>query len=131
MKRPGDTIKISAKRGDKMKHFDVVLRNKAGKSELVARETFDAVTSLGGEFANINLSDKQKKELGIKGGIQVTRVASDGLLGRAKVQRGYIITHINGTAIYSVNDLYRITAKITSIEGVYPNGRSVTYSLVE
>jgi S1-C subfamily serine protease len=131
MKRPGDTIKISVKRDDKVKQFDVVLRNKAGKSELVARETFDAVASLGGTFANINLSDKQKKELGVKGGIQVTKVAPDGVLARAKVQRGYIITHINGTTIDSVNDLYRITARVTSIEGVYPNGKSVTYSLVE
>jgi S1-C subfamily serine protease len=131
MKRPGDTIKISAKRDGKVKQFDVILRNKAGKSELVAKETFDTVASLGGEFANINLSDKQKKELGIKGGIQVSKVAPNGVLARAKVQRGYIIPHLNGITIDSVNDLYRITAKITSIEGVYPGGRSVTYSLVE
>ncbi len=130
-KRPGDTVKIVAKRDGKLKQFDVILRNRAGKSELVERSTFDAVESLGGEFADIRLSDKQKKELDIKGGIQVTSIARDGILARANVRRGYIITHINGRAIDSVNDLYRITEKITSIEGVYPNGKSVTYSLVE
>ena len=130
-RRPGDTMKIVAKRDGKVKQFDVVLRNRAGKSELVERNTFDAIESLGGEFAEIRLSDKQKKELDIKGGIQVTSIARDGILARANVQRGYIITQINGRAIGSVNDLYRITEKITSIEGVYPNGKSVTYSLVE
>ena len=129
-KRPGDIIKIFAKRDGKMKQFDVVLRNRAGKSELLPKNSYDAIKALGGELANINLSDKQKRELGIKGGIQVTSVGHDGILARAKVQRGYIITHINGTAIDSVNDLYRITSRIASIEGVYPNGKTVNYSLV-
>ncbi len=129
-KRPGDIIKIIAKRDGKVKQFDVTLRNKAGKSELIAKDTFDAVKSLGGEFANINLTDKQKKELGIKGGIQVVSIERGGILDRAHVQKGYIITHINGTPIYSVNDLYKITDRITLIDGVYTNGRSISYSLV-
>ncbi len=129
-KRPGDVIKIIAKRDGKVKQFDVTLRNKAGKSELIAKDTFDAVKSLGGEFANINLTDKQRKELGIRGGIQVTSIERDGILAKARVQKGYIITHINGTAINSVNDLYKISDKITLIDGVYPNGKSISYSLV-
>jgi Do/DeqQ family serine protease len=130
-KRPGDKIKISAKRDGKVKQFDVTLRNKAGKSELIAKETFDTFESLGGEFENINLSNKQKKELGIKGGIRVAGISRDGILARAKVQRGYIITHINDTPIYSVNDLYKVTDKITSIDGIYPGRGRVTYSFVE
>jgi Do/DeqQ family serine protease len=130
-KRPGDIIKIIAKRDGKVKQFTVTLRNKVGKSELIAKESFDSVKSLGGTFENINLSDRQKKELDIKGGIRVASISQNGILARARVQRGYIITHINDLPIYSVNDLYKVTDKITSIDGVYPNGRSVTYSIVE
>ncbi len=130
-KRPGDAVKISVKRDGKVKQFNVVLRNRAGKSEPVARETFDAIESLGGEFADIRLTEKQQKELGIKAGVQVAGVKQEGVLARARVQRGYIITHLNGREVRSVNDLYRITGRVTSIEGVYPNGRAVTYSLVE
>jgi Do/DeqQ family serine protease len=130
-KRPGDTVEIVARRGNNMKHFDVLLRNRAGKSELVARETFDAIESLGGEFAEVRLSDRQRRELDIRGGIQVASVEQGGILARAGVKRGYIITHINGRAIASVGDLYRLTDKITTIEGTYPDGRAVTYSLVE
>jgi Do/DeqQ family serine protease len=132
LKRPGDKIKISAKRGSDVKQFEVVLRNRAGKSELLPADSFDALKALGGEFGTLDLSARQKRELGIDGGIQVTAISEGGILARAGVRRGYIITHINGKTINSVNDLYRVTEKITSIEGVYPNnGRSVTYSLVE
>jgi Do/DeqQ family serine protease len=128
--RPGDTINISVKRDGKVKQFDVVLRNKAGKSELIAKETFSAIESLGGEFADIDLSNKEKRELGIRGGIQVTAIEENGILARARVRRGYIITQINGTSINSVNELYNITEKITSLEGIYPDGRAIGYSIV-
>ncbi len=128
--RPNDEVKVTVKRDGKVKQFDVVLRNKAGKAELVNRDTVDAVVALGGQFAEIN--DRTKKELGIKYGIQVVSIDSDeGILARARIRRGYVITKINGMEIHSVNDLNRITDKITDIEGIYPDGRSVTYSLVQ
>ncbi len=130
LKRPGDIIKISAKRGGSVKQFDVVLRNRAGKSELLPADSFDALKELGGQYEEVKLSAKEKKELGIEGGIRVAAITEGGILARAGVRRGYIITHVNGREIESVSDLYRITEKITSIEGVYPNGRAVTYSLV-
>jgi Do/DeqQ family serine protease len=131
LKRPGDNIKISAKRDGSVKQFNVVLRNRAGKSELLAADSFDALKELGGEYGTLDLKARQKRELGIDGGIQVTAIAEGGILAKARVRRGYIITHINGREINSVNDLYRITEKITSIEGVYPDGRSANYTLVE
>ncbi len=129
LKRPGDIIKISAKRGSSVKQFDVVLRNRAGKSELLPANSFDAIKELGGQFEELNLTNRRKRELRIEGGIQVTSVAQGGIMSRLGVRRGYIITHINGKSIKSVNDLYRITEKITMIEGVYPDGRGMTYSL--
>ena len=113
-----------------MKQFDVVLRNRAGKSELLPADSFDALKELGGQYEEVKLSSKERRELGIDGGIRVAAITEGGILARAGVRRGYIITHVNGREIGSVNDLYRITEKITSIEGVYPNGRAVTYSLV-
>ncbi|MBP3331443.1 MAG: Do family serine endopeptidase [Tidjanibacter sp.] len=128
--RPNDKVSVKVKRNGNVKQFDVVLRNKAGKAELVQRDMVDAVAALGGQFAEIN--DRTKKELGIKYGIQVVSIDSDeGILARARIRRGYVITHINGMEIRSVNDLNRITDKITDIEGVYPDGRSVNYSLVQ
>ena len=131
LKRPGDRVNISAKRDGKVKQFEVELRNRAGKSELLTAETFDAIKELGGEYREINLTTRQKRELGIDGGIQVTAVAQGGILAKARVRREFIITHVNEKSIKSISDLYRITERITTIEGVYPDGRAMTYSLVE
>lgn len=126
--RPNDKVKISVKRDGKVKQFDVTLRNKAGKAELLSRDYIDAAEALGGRFAEI--SDRTKKEFNIRNGIQVADVSSDGILARARVKRGFIITHINEEPVYSVSDLNRISEPITLIEGVYPNGRAISYSLI-
>lgn len=131
--RPNDKVTVKVKRDGKVKQFEVVLRNKAGKAELVSKDDVDVARELGGEFAE--LSDKAKKDLKIDGGIKVTRVKEGGLLQRAKVNQGFVITHINDHKIGSVSDLDRITSKIESIDGIYYDpirgiNREVRYSLV-
>lgn len=127
--RPNDKVKISVKRGDDMKHFEVVLRNKAGKAELISKDDVDVEQSLGGKFAAVN--ERAMRELDIKGGLQVTQIKQGGLLAKARVREGFIITHINDRPVRSVNDLSKINEKITSIDGIYPNGRSASYTFVE
>ncbi len=127
--RPGDALKIEVKRNGDVKQFDVVLRNRIGKEELMAGDAVDAVNALGGQFAEI--SDRIKRDLDIKGGVQVIGVKEDGVLARSRISKGYIITHINGNRINSVADINRITSEIESIDGVYPDGRYVSYSIVK
>lgn len=126
---PNDKIKVSVKREGKTKQLDVVLRNKAGKAELLTRDYVDVAESLGGRFAEINA--KTKKELNIGYGIRVTEIRSGGVLARARVKEGFVITHVNERAIHSVDDLNRITDPVTSIDGVYPNGRGASYTLIQ
>lgn len=127
--RPNDKVKLSIKRGDSMKQFDVTLRNKAGKTELMTRDDVDVVEVLGGRFADAG--EKLCRELDIKGGVQVTGVKTGGILARAKVREGFVITHINDRPVRSSDDLRRMTDKVHSIDGIYPNGRSASYMLVE
>ena len=127
--RPNDKVSLVVKRGDKVKHFDVVLRNKAGKAELLTKNDIDVVEVLGGRFADID--SKTAKKLDIKGGVQVQSVKSGGLLAKARVREGFVITHINDKSVRSVADLGRLTDKIQTIDGVYPNGKSATYVVVE
>ena len=67
----------------------------------------------------------------IKGGVQVVGIKADGILARARVKQGFVITHINDRPVYSLGDMQRMTEKVRSIDGVYPNGRSASYTLVE
>lgn len=127
--RPNDKVTISVKRDGKTKQFEVVLRNKAGKAELLSRDYVDVAESLGGRFAEIN--DRTRRELRIENGIRVTEVRPGGVLARARVKEGFVITHINDRPIRSVADLDRVTGPVTYIEGVYPNGRAISYSLVQ
>ncbi len=127
--RPNDKVKLSVKRGDSVKHFEAVLRNKAGKAELLSKDDVDAVEVLGGRFADA--SDKLLKHLDLRGGAQVVEVKAGGLLERARVRRGFVITHINDKVIRSAADLTALTDKIRSIDGVYPDGRTASYVIVE
>lgn len=128
-RRPNDKVKISVKRDGDVKQIDVILRNKAGKTELITKEDVDVVEALGGKFADAGT--KLCRELDIRGGVQVVGVKSDGILARARVKQGFVITHINDRPVYAVSDLERMTEKVRSIDGIYPNGRSASYMLVE
>lgn len=127
--RPNDKVKLSVKRGKDVKQFDITLRNKAGKAELLKRDYVDALEVLAGQFADID--SKAKKEYKIDGGVRVISINNGGILSKARVKAGYIITHINDREILTTSDISRITTKITLIDGVYPDGRRASYSLVE
>ncbi len=126
---PNDQVKISVKRADKVKLFEVTLRNKAGKTELLTKEDIDVSETLGGKF--VDAGEKLCRELDIRGGVQVAGIKADGLLARARVKEGFVITHINNRSVYSVADLKKLTGKIRSIDGIYPNGRAASYMVVE
>ena len=128
-RRPNDTVKLSIKRDGEVKQIEVTLRNKAGKTELMTKEDVDVVEALGGKFADAGT--KLCRELDIKGGVQVVGIKADGILARARVKQGFVITHINDRPVYSLSDMQRMTEKVRSIDGVYPNGRSASYMLVE
>lgn len=127
--RPNDKVKISVKRGGDVKHFNVTLRNQAGKPELLAPGSVNVVEVLGGRF--VDAGAKLCHRLGIKGGVQVAELKQGGLLSRARVRAGFVITHINDKPVYEVADMNRLTDKITSIDGIYPEGRAASYVIVE
>lgn len=127
--RPNDKIKIIVKRGDNVKHFEVTLRNKAGGAELLPSDAVDVVKVLGGRF--VEADEKLCKRLDIRGGVQVVQVSAGGLLAKARVREGFVITHINDRSVSSVTDLNAITSKVQSIDGVYPDGRAASYMIVQ
>ena len=126
--RPNDKVTVKIKRGSNVKQMEVVLRNKSGNTGIVKSDVVAAIDALGGQFADI--SDRARKELKINGGVQVVAISGDGVLAQARIRTGYIITAINDRPVRSITDLNRITSKIESIDGIYPDGRAVSYSIV-
>lgn len=128
--RPNDVIKVTIKRDGKVKQIDVTLRNKSGNTDVVKKKEFDLVKTLGAQFRDV--TDKTKKELGIKYGIQVISLDASGILARSRVKTGYIITTINDTPVTSVAQLENMNiAEIEVIEGIYPNGTRIAYGVLK
>ena len=128
-RRPGDSINIELRRGDKVVKTSATLQNRAGETSLLAKESIDVAKALGAKLQNAPRELCEK--LDIRGGVQVTAVTSGGVLERCRVKEGYVITHINDRPISSLEDIDRLTTKITSIDGIYPNGRASSYMIVE
>ena len=126
-RRPNDKVKLSVKRDGAVKQIEVTLRNKAGKTELMTKEDVDVVEVLGGKFADAGT--KLCRELDIKGGVQVVGIKADGILARARVKQGFVITHINDRPVYSVADMQRMDEKVRSIDGIYMRQLKITKSI--
>ena len=127
--RPGDKISIEYDRNGTAKTAQVTLKNKVGKAEPVTADTKDVAEALGGKFADVSQSLREKLE--IRGGVQVTSVERDGLLAQSGVKEGFVITYINDRPITSLKDLDRVGDSVESIDGVYTNGRAVRYVIVK
>ena len=127
--RPNDKVKITLMRDGNKKEVVAVLKNKVGKNEMMTRDMVDVAAVLGGKFADAGKKICDKLE--IRGGVQVVSVMRGGLLERARVREGFIITHINDRQITSVSDMQRMTDNVESIDGIYPDGRAASYVIVQ
>jgi Do/DeqQ family serine protease len=127
-RRPGDKVDIELRRGDKSIKTNVTLQNRSGETTLLAKDSVDVAEVLGAKLKDV--AQSTCKELEINGGVQVVEILSGGLLERCRVKEGYIITHINDRPIKSIEDIERLSDKVTSIDGIYPNGRASSYMLM-
>ena len=123
-KRPGDKVTVKYLRNKKEKTVTLTLKNEQGNTKVVKNADIDI---LGGQFKPI--SDSQKKELGISGGLQVIKV-SGGKLKDAGVPQGFIITKVNDKSVKSIDDLQTIVKETSTskepvlwVQGVYPTGK--------
>lgn len=127
--RPGDTVEITVRRGERERTFSATLQNQEGGTELLTRQYTNVAAELGGSLTN--LTPQQSRQLRIEGGIQITEIEPGGILDRGRVKPGFIITHINERPVRSVEELSNITGRIETIDGVYPNGRTASFTIVQ
>ena len=128
-RRPGDDLKLKVRRNGELRTITATLQNRSGETALLSREDVDIVAALGGQFATA--SERICRQLDIRGGVEVRAVKRGGLLERARVKEGFIITHINDKPVHRLEDMERMSDKIGSIDGIYPNGRASSYMIVE
>lgn len=123
--RPGDEVPILIKRKGKTQIINAILQNQSGGTDIL---TIDRVDVLGAIFEEI--TETEKEELKIKHGVKVVEIGA-GKFQSAGVKEGYVITSINDTPVYKVEDVKEIINKVRGgvyIQGVYPNGKVGYYA---
>jgi len=124
--RPKDKVDVLVKRDNKEKHFDVVLRNMNGNTEIVKKS--ETISLLGAGFKPV--SDKEKSKLQINHGVKVSDINA-GKLMKAGIRKGFIITEINNKKIQNVKDIEEVLENVEGgvyIEGIYPDGVVAYYA---
>jgi serine protease Do len=126
--RPGNKLVVKYTRDGKLLSTNITLKNKNQNTELITKETLSAVDVLGAEFAE--LTDKEKKDLGIKHGIKVAKIGEGKLSAQTNMREGFIITGVDKTPVYKTEDLLTVLKNKKGgvmIEGLYPNYPGMYY----
>lgn len=124
--RPNDKVRVVVKRDNKLKEFDVILRNTSGSTEIIKQD--DTVSILGANLEPV--SDREKRALGLRNGVKVTSVKS-GKFMKVGIKEGFIITYVNKKPVNSVKDIADILKETEGgviIEGVYGDGSRSYYA---
>jgi len=133
--RPGDKVKVTVDRYGKSLDFNVELRNSQGNTEVV-KSKGDVAEVLGAAFKE--LTDKQKQQLGISYGVEVSGI-TNGKMKEAGISKGYIIQSINEQRISSPDDVEKMVERVMKgggddqalfIKGIYPNRNNTGFRTV-
>jgi Do/DeqQ family serine protease len=121
--KPGDKITVIIQRKGEKKIIEVVLRNNKGTTEIIDKNKLERESSLYGAVFE-ELSKESLRYLNVNSGIKVVSIKK-GEFRDIGIKQGFIITHIDKSAVTTTNDLKNIIKNkksSTLIEGVYPNG---------
>jgi serine protease Do len=123
--QPGDNVSIVYSRDGKTTTANVVLTNLNGTTDILKAESGSKL--LGASFRP--LTDKEKNNYNIDGGVVVTDLGRGALAKRTQMQKGFVITGINDTRVKNVNDLQQAMAgsKSMQIAGFYPGRVGMHY----
>lgn len=124
--RPGEKVRVKLSRKGSVKHFEVVLRNLEGSTEIVKRE--EIIEVLGASFEPI--SEKEKRALGITNGVKIVSLKS-GKFAQVGIKEGFILTSVNKRPVNSVKEVVAIledTEGGVIIEGVDRSGSKSYYA---
>jgi Do/DeqQ family serine protease len=119
-KRPGDKVKLTVNRKGKEQEFLVTLRNQEGRTEILTKDKREILDVLGIELEEIK--NRTASELGVPGGVRITRIGPGQLKHQTDVREGFVITKVDGKTIKSVDEFVNVLQGKTGgvmIEGVY------------
>ena len=126
--RPGDKIDVEVNRKGNHQHYNLTLLNEAGTLDVVKKGEAFFNSDLGLMLQPVGRDEMSR--LNIKNGLKIVEVRQGKFMGSG-INEGFVITKVNGATVNSKSDLESALknkrSRRTTMEGVYPNGMSVTF----
>jgi serine protease Do len=127
-RNPGDKIKVIVVRDGKEKEFEVVLKNKDGKTDIVKSDKMETTKALNSEFESI--SRDERLQLHISNGVRVKKSDDKSVLRKHGVPVGFIIISIDKKAVSTPSEVTKILTSTKGgilLEGINPDGSKGYY----
>ena len=118
-KRPGDKISVTVLRDGKQKNFNVLLRNRAGTTDVLKADEVESLLTLGAQLEDMEAQDLMRYRL--RSGVRVID-AGNGKLKEAGVPKGFIIVKINNQAVQNMEAIAELLGQLQPGDGVLIQG---------
>ena len=128
-RRPGEKLSVVVNRSGKNEILNVVLKNKLGTTEMLSKED-ELLRSYGAELEN--LSGTNKRRLGIRNGIRVSKILG-GRFENAGIPEDFIIVKLNNVYVENVESFEALVRQFNPgdgvlIQGFEPSGKANYYA---
>lgn len=121
-KRPGEEVQITVLRNGDKKDFTVVLNNKNGNTEYLAKvEKPELLTDLG--ISVSELSEDEKEDLKINNGVKIEKIGPGKVRRYTSIAPGFVILKVNKKEVKDADHLLKLIENEEGgimLEGVYP-----------
>ncbi len=118
--RPGNAVNLTVVRDGKEKTLSATLRNRQGNTDVVTKEAPASLSKLGIELEE--LDSRTARSLKIEGGIRVNNISEGIVSDQTRMQKGFIITHVDGRTVKTIQEFEQALANKQGgvmLEGMY------------
>jgi len=126
-KHPGDKMDVVLQRNGKSVNKTIELQNRRGETNMLKKDDQMATTYLGATF--VEPDQDEMSRLRLQYGLKIAELG-DGVLKRAGIKEGFIVTKIDGVEIRTMEDIENTLVEKSGgvlMEGVYANGMKAYY----
>lgn len=121
-KRPGESVEIKVLRDGEEMDFEVILKNREGKAEFLAKvEQSEILTDLG--IALSEVPEEELEEMGIDGGVKVDEIRPGKIRRYTGIRPGFVISRVNKKTVKDKDHFLKLLEDQEGgvmLEGKYP-----------
>ena len=124
---PGANVRITFRRGSKLKEAICLLTNKEGTTEKIKREVFTS-GRLGAELEAISKVERDKFK--VESGVRIVKITGRGFFSQYGFEEGFIITTVNNQKCNSPQDVEEMLGTSRGkvlLEGINRQGSKGVY----